>query len=190
MRQSATPPGARSVSRPRAGSPCSSARSAIGARDSTPCSTRGARCAAARSGTSISSSRAQARSSRPGRRARLASCLEGRVRFLGFRRDMPAVFAACDLLIHPARYEAYGLAVHEALCRGLPALVTRDGRRRRAVSRGSRPAPAAGSRRARPSWPRVCRPGARTMASPDASPNSPRGSAPAPGIIWRGRSWN
>jgi glycosyltransferase involved in cell wall biosynthesis len=34
------------------------------------------------------------------------------------------VFAACDLLIHPARYEAYGLAVHEALCRGLPALVT------------------------------------------------------------------
>jgi glycosyltransferase involved in cell wall biosynthesis len=49
---------------------------------------------------------------------------EGRVRFLGFRRDMPVVFAACDLLIHPARYEAYGLAVHEALCRGLPAIVT------------------------------------------------------------------
>jgi glycosyltransferase involved in cell wall biosynthesis len=49
---------------------------------------------------------------------------EGRVRFLGFRKDMPTVFAACDLLIHPARYEAYGLAVHEALCRGLPALVS------------------------------------------------------------------
>jgi len=49
---------------------------------------------------------------------------EGRMRFLGFRRDMPAVFAACDVLIHPARYEAYGLAVHEALCRGLPSLVT------------------------------------------------------------------
>ena len=49
---------------------------------------------------------------------------EGRVRFLGFRRDMPTVFAACDVLIHPARYEAYGLAVHEALCRGLPAVVT------------------------------------------------------------------
>jgi glycosyltransferase involved in cell wall biosynthesis len=47
-----------------------------------------------------------------------------RVRFLGFRRDMPVVFAACDLVIHPARYEAYGLAVHEALCRGLPAIVT------------------------------------------------------------------
>jgi glycosyltransferase involved in cell wall biosynthesis len=49
---------------------------------------------------------------------------EGRMRFLGFRRDMPAVFAACDVLIHPARYEAYGLGVHEALCRGLPAIVT------------------------------------------------------------------
>jgi glycosyltransferase involved in cell wall biosynthesis len=48
----------------------------------------------------------------------------GRVRFLGFRRDMPLVLAACDLLIHPARYEAYGLAVHEALCRGVPALVS------------------------------------------------------------------
>ncbi len=39
-------------------------------------------------------------------------------------RDMPAIVAACDLLVHPARYEAYGLAVHEALCRGLPALVS------------------------------------------------------------------
>lgn len=47
-----------------------------------------------------------------------------RMRFLGFRHDMPAVLAACDVLIHPARYEAYGLAVHEALCRGLPALVS------------------------------------------------------------------
>lgn len=51
---------------------------------------------------------------------------EGRITFLGFRHDMPAVFAACNLLIHPARYEAYGLAVHEALCRGLPALVSAE----------------------------------------------------------------
>jgi glycosyltransferase involved in cell wall biosynthesis len=49
---------------------------------------------------------------------------ESRLRFLGFQRDMPAVLAASDLLIHPARYEAYGLAVHEALCRGLPAIVS------------------------------------------------------------------
>ena len=26
--------------------------------------------------------------------------------------------------MHPARYEAYGLSVHEALCRGVPALVS------------------------------------------------------------------
>jgi glycosyltransferase involved in cell wall biosynthesis len=50
----------------------------------------------------------------------------GRIRFLGFRTDMPLVFAACDLMIHPARYEAYGLAVHEGLCRGLPAIVARS----------------------------------------------------------------
>ncbi len=71
---------------------------------------------------------------------------EGRMRFLGFRRDMPVVFAACDVLIHPARYEAYGLGVHEALCRGLPAIVTADCRCRRAVSRRSEFAAAAGSR--------------------------------------------
>ena len=28
------------------------------------------------------------------------------------------------MLVHPARYEAYGLAVHEALCCGVPALVS------------------------------------------------------------------
>jgi glycosyltransferase involved in cell wall biosynthesis len=50
--------------------------------------------------------------------------LERRVEFLGFRRDVPALIAASDLLVHPARYEAYGLGVHEALCRGIPALVS------------------------------------------------------------------
>jgi glycosyltransferase involved in cell wall biosynthesis len=46
------------------------------------------------------------------------------IRFLGFRADVPAVLAACDLLVSPARYEPYGLNVHEALCCGLPALVS------------------------------------------------------------------
>jgi glycosyltransferase involved in cell wall biosynthesis len=50
--------------------------------------------------------------------------LAGRVKFLGFRQDVPALLAACDALVHPARYEAYGLSVQEALCRGLPALVS------------------------------------------------------------------
>lgn len=53
-----------------------------------------------------------------------AARLDGRVRFLRFRDDIPRVLAACDLLVHPARYEAYGLGVHEALSRGLPVIVS------------------------------------------------------------------
>lgn len=48
------------------------------------------------------------------------------IRFLGFRTDVPALLAAADILISPARYEAYGLNVHEALCRGLPVLVSQS----------------------------------------------------------------
>jgi len=47
-----------------------------------------------------------------------------RVRFLGFRSDVPDVLAACDALVAPTRYEAYGLGVQEALCTGLPAIVS------------------------------------------------------------------
>jgi glycosyltransferase involved in cell wall biosynthesis len=50
--------------------------------------------------------------------------LEARIRFLGFRDDVPALIAASDVLVHPARYEAYGLSVHEAICRGIPAIVS------------------------------------------------------------------
>jgi glycosyltransferase involved in cell wall biosynthesis len=50
--------------------------------------------------------------------------IEGRIRFLGFRNDVPDVLAACDALVAPTRYEAYGLGVQEALCTGLPALVS------------------------------------------------------------------
>lgn len=50
--------------------------------------------------------------------------LADRIRFLGFRDDVPAVLAALDVLVHPARYEAYGLSAHEAICRGLPTLVS------------------------------------------------------------------
>jgi glycosyltransferase involved in cell wall biosynthesis len=56
-------------------------------------------------------------------RARSAG-LSGRMRFLRFRDDIPRVLAACDLVVHPARYEAYGLGVHEAISRGLPSIVS------------------------------------------------------------------
>jgi glycosyltransferase involved in cell wall biosynthesis len=50
--------------------------------------------------------------------------LGGAIEFLGFRGDVPAILRACDALVSPTRYEAYGLGVHEALCCGLPAMVT------------------------------------------------------------------
>lgn len=46
------------------------------------------------------------------------------VQFLGFRPDPERIVGACDLLVSPARYEAYGLNVHEAVCLGLPAIVS------------------------------------------------------------------
>lgn len=46
------------------------------------------------------------------------------IAFLGFRPDIASIMAACDVMVHPARYEAYGLGVHEAICRGLPVVVS------------------------------------------------------------------
>ncbi len=47
-----------------------------------------------------------------------------RIRFLGFRQDVPKLLQTCDALVAPTRYEAYGLNVHEALCCALPAFVS------------------------------------------------------------------
>jgi glycosyltransferase involved in cell wall biosynthesis len=57
-------------------------------------------------------------------KARAASQLPGRIEFLGYQADVALLLAAGDVLIHPARYEPYGLAVHEALSRGIPAFVS------------------------------------------------------------------
>jgi glycosyltransferase involved in cell wall biosynthesis len=53
-----------------------------------------------------------------------AAGLGRRMTFLHFRADVPVILAAADVMVHPSRYEAYGLGVHEALCRGLPAIVS------------------------------------------------------------------
>ncbi|MEJ7810652.1 MAG: glycosyltransferase family 4 protein [Gemmatimonadaceae bacterium] len=50
--------------------------------------------------------------------------LAHRVRFLGFTDRIAELLGAADLLVSPVRYEAYGLNVQEALCRGVPALVS------------------------------------------------------------------
>ena len=43
---------------------------------------------------------------------------------MGFRSDVPDLFRSADCLVGPTGYEAYGLGLHEALCCGLPALVS------------------------------------------------------------------
>jgi glycosyltransferase involved in cell wall biosynthesis len=50
--------------------------------------------------------------------------LEDRIRLLGFTDQVKSVLAAADLLVSPVRYESYGLNVQEAICRGVPAMVT------------------------------------------------------------------
>ena len=60
------------------------------------------------------------------RRRAAEAQLGARIQFLGFTRDVRRVFWAADAVVAPARYEAYGLAVHEAVCCGLPAIVNAD----------------------------------------------------------------
>jgi glycosyltransferase involved in cell wall biosynthesis len=50
--------------------------------------------------------------------------LGNRIRLCGFSTRVRQLLAAADLLVSPARYEAYGLNVQEALCRGIPALIS------------------------------------------------------------------
>jgi glycosyltransferase involved in cell wall biosynthesis len=46
------------------------------------------------------------------------------VRFVGFTSQISDLLAAADLLVSPVRYESFGLNVQEALCRGVPAIVS------------------------------------------------------------------
>jgi glycosyltransferase involved in cell wall biosynthesis len=52
--------------------------------------------------------------------------LETRIRLLGYTELVAEVLAAADLLVSPVRYESYGLNVQEALCCGVPAMVSRS----------------------------------------------------------------
>lgn len=54
-----------------------------------------------------------------------SEALEGRVRFLGWRDDVPRLLAATDLYAQPSRWEGWPVAVVEAMAAGVP-LVTSD----------------------------------------------------------------
>jgi glycosyltransferase involved in cell wall biosynthesis len=51
--------------------------------------------------------------------------LADRIEFLGFVRDLPDLYRACDAHCLPSRYEGYSLVTQEALACGLPAFVSR-----------------------------------------------------------------
>ncbi len=102
--------------------------------------------------------------------------LDGRIRFLGFRTDVPRVLAALDVFVHPARYEAYGLSVHEALCRGVPAIVSASAGVAEQYPAGAVGAPRPDVPTTRTSWRHACStgapirtPGARASAGVSAA---------------------
>ncbi len=53
-----------------------------------------------------------------------AAGLGDRIRMLGFTDDVAILLAAADLLVSPVLYEPYGLNVQEAICSGVPAIVS------------------------------------------------------------------
>ena len=52
--------------------------------------------------------------------------LDSRIRMLGFTTQVQKLLATADLLVSPVRYEAYGLNVQEAICRGIPSIVSAE----------------------------------------------------------------
>jgi glycosyltransferase involved in cell wall biosynthesis len=70
------------------------------------------------------------------RRQAAALGLEGAVRFLGTRRDLPEIFRALDLFVHPSLWEGLPLALLKAMGAGLPVVASRISGVRDAVAEG------------------------------------------------------
>jgi glycosyltransferase involved in cell wall biosynthesis len=53
--------------------------------------------------------------------------IAARVKFLGRRRDVGACLAMADVFVFPTLFEGFGIALAEAMCKGLPCIATRTG---------------------------------------------------------------
>ena len=53
--------------------------------------------------------------------------LSDRVRFLGYRQDVPALLRQCDVFVLPSLWEPFGIALVEAMVLGMPVLACRSG---------------------------------------------------------------
>lgn len=62
--------------------------------------------------------------------------LEGTVRFLGTRRDLPEIYRALDIFVHPSLWEGLALALLKAMGAGLPVVATRVSGSREAIVDG------------------------------------------------------
>ncbi len=62
--------------------------------------------------------------------------IEGSVRFLGSRTDVPDLLRACELFVHPSREEGFSNAVLEAMSAGLPVVAFDVGGNAEAIVHG------------------------------------------------------
>ena len=105
------------------------------------------------------------------RKGRIATGWHERITFLGYRTDVPALIAAADVMVHPARYEAYGLGGARSDLLGRSRDRVRVRRHCRAIPDGLAPTCSSTTPTVRPTCAPACGNGAtrRRVHAPDAS---------------------